>query len=841
MTFKKPAQMLGLLGIWLVLGAWSSNTDHHGISSPSALADPPFPNQKISPVFTQNNDYSPSIPPSSATLVSQRPNRSSDRSILMVEAEEDNFAVLQAVTLTVDNVILHINGQQTTAELTLDSRTNRLALVVEGVKLADSIPINQNNAGPDGTLMKRRLRIKQLDRGVVEVSLNAQEQSWAVRSHNQGLLLAPTAIASTAETVEVKDQVSQGELSAEETLTLSQTMAIGGARVEETSMETTVTESTQNVLPEESSDLNQINKLDIITGPIEPTISSEERNTEVLETQTENDGSQEKLEVAQTTDQIEATEVETTETETIDTVEFIQDEETDEFSQKQPEITTPLLRQPLRLLHLPTANQLLQGQVLGTFGQTQTFGGPGTGNQTYFIYADWGLTNDLQVGWSFMYNDDPTYNAVNGSFIEQLYQSTGPNLKYNIYSDENWGISVLGSIEQFQVYSGPGLFNNANSPTLSRTVAGTVQLPISYNLSEQFQVTFTPAVNIFSDSLNSIPFYGTVFSVGLGANWRVSEQLSLFGNTLVPLSGGNSINTSREISKTPIWSVGANYAFSKAVGFELSLTNSFGGTPATGILTLPTAANEILLGAQFKIAPLAKEIYHVDYNDRQKRLLFDWFTLTTPYVFPTDDFGLRFTADTGGSIGGGIFYSVLQNFQMELLLSYIGGFDTQSVIDSSQGTATQWRLGGKLAFLNQADGDPLSISGRLTGGRDISEEEQGYFMLEFPFMYEVNNQLALLFSPKAAITGGKTPVGLGLGANYQISPVIQLIAEITPIVTGERLVWSAGLRLFPLENLAIDLMGTNATSQVDLGELLAEPGTRFSAGIQWRFGQGSSK
>ncbi|AIE73225.1 hypothetical protein D082_06960 [Synechocystis sp. PCC 6714] len=835
MTFKKPAQVLGLLGAWLVLGAWSNDTDHHGISSPLALADIPAPSGQFSPSTSNGSHHNLTATIPSETLISQRSRSSGDRSTLIIEGEEDNFAVLQAVTLTVDNVILHINGQQTAAQLTLDPRTNRLALVMEGVKLADSIPINQDNAGPDGTLLKRRLRIKQLDRGVVEISLNAQEQGWAVRAHSQGLLLSPTAIANTAETAVITEEVSQGKLSAEEVLMLSQATATHEEQVEE-NLEIKATQSPPQVITGQSSSVNQTNELDIITGPLDPAIPATETSIETVEISAENNGRGDTAEIKQT-QETEATESETAETDVIDTAQFIPAEIADNPPEEQTKITTPLLRQPLRLLNLPTANQLLQGEVLGTFGQTQTFGGPGTGNQTYFIYADWGLTNDLQVGWSFMYNDDPTYNAVNGSFIEQLYQSTGPNLKYNIYSDENWGISVLGSIEQFQIYSGPGLFNNANSPTLSRTVAGTVQVPISYNLSEQFQVTFTPAVNIFSDSLNSIPFYGTVFSVGVGANWRVSDQLSLFGNTIVPLSGGNSINTSREISKTPIWSFGANYAFSKAVGFELSLTNSFGGTPATGVLTLPTAANEILLGAQFKIAPLAKEIYHIDYTDRQKRLLFDWFTLTTPYVFPTDDFGVRFTADTGGSIGGGIFYSVLQNFQMELLLSYIGGFDTQSVIDSSQGTATQWRLGGKLLFLNQADGDPLSISGRLTGGRDISEEEQGYFMLEFPFMYEVNNQLALLFSPKAAITGGKTPVGLGLGANYQISPAIQLIAEITPIVTGERLVWSAGLRLFPLENLALDLMGTNATSQLDLGELIAEPGTRFSAGIQWRFGQ----
>lgn len=500
-----------------------------------------------------------------------------------------------------------------------------------------------------------------------------------------------------------------------------------------------------------------------------------------------------------------------------------------------PVIETPLARQPIRLLHLNTANQLKAGDSIASYGETQTIqGGSGTGNQTYFTYSDWGLTDDLQIGWAYMLNDDPTYLPINGVNIDQQYQSMGPNIKYRFYQDENWSLGILGALEQFQIYSGPGLYNNQESPTVSNTLAGTIQVPISYDLSKEFQVTLTPSVNIFSNNLNGVPFFGTIFNLGAGASWQIFDNLSVFANTTVPLgSGNNALNTSRQFFRKVLWSVGGTLAYNKAIAIELHLTNSFGGTPTTGILTLPTASNEVLLGGSFIMVPSAKEKRNdIVLSDRNQKLSFDWFTLTTPYILPTDDYGLRLAGDSGGTIGGGIFYSFLQDFQVEAIVSAIGGFDTKSVLDQAQGTDTQWRAGGKLVILNQLDGDPFSISGRLTFGRDFGNKE-GYMMVEYPMMYEFNEQWAALFSPKAAINGGNTPVGLGFGVNYQIMPELQMIGEVTPIITGERTVWAAGFRIFPIKNIAIDLLGTNSTSQFDLGELIAEPGTRFSASIQW--------
>ncbi|MEB3311178.1 MAG: hypothetical protein VKJ02_13190 [Snowella sp.] len=500
-----------------------------------------------------------------------------------------------------------------------------------------------------------------------------------------------------------------------------------------------------------------------------------------------------------------------------------------------PEIETPLYRQPIRLLHLNTANQLKAGDSIASFSETQTLGGQGTGNQTYYTYSDWGLTDDLQVGWAWMLNDDPTYNQVNGEFIEQQYQAMGPNIKYRFYQDENWSLGILGALEHFQIYSGPGLYNNQESPTISNTIAGSIQVPISYNFSEELQATITPGVNIFSNNLNGVPFFGTIFNVGAGLSWQILPEFSVYANTVVPFgSGNNAVSPSREFFQKVLWSAGGTYAFNKAIAIELHVTNSFGGTPTTGILTLPTASNEILLGGSFIIVPSAKEKREdIILSDRNQKLLFDWFTLTTPYILPMDDFGFRVAGDSEGSIGGRFFYSFLQDYQFEVAIASIGGFDTSTVIETRLGTDTQWRAGGKLVLLNQLDGDPFSITGRLTFGREWGNK-QGYMMVEFPMMYEINPQWAVLFSPKAAISGGNTPVGIGLGANYQLNSFTQLIAEVTPLVTGERTVWSAGVRFFPIPNLSIDLVGTNSTSQFDLGTVVAEPGTRFSAGVQWR-------
>jgi hypothetical protein len=771
---------------------------------------------------------------------------------------KSNLSVLQSLYVKSDRIIIYSIGDDPTIVVDAEKEPGMTNITLQGVQIDPRFKLFQNSDQTEPSIGFVQVNAiapsnsEDMTTASVEISIKTDHKNWQLIPRQGGFLLSKSdspvnsdisSIISEPTSPEVSQVISKTVSNADPALDQGMTIDSGIPSVNELVPSTKSESVVENPVTPVQAVEDNLPVQQSLQAKISETLPPDVTNTESFfksSIPTERPST----EISQTVDypvplsqpdnsDIPENSMEITPTQEESVEENIPTESYTTVA--VPEITTPLSRHPIRLVNLTTANQLKTGESYASYGQTQTLrGGFGTGNQTYYTYSDWGLTDNLQVGWAWMLNDDPTYNEINGVNIPQQYQSMGPNIKYRFYQDDHWSLAILGALEQFQIYSGPGLFNNYESPTVSNTLAGTIQIPISYDVTDNFQLTLSPGVNIFSNSLNGVPFYGTILNLGAGANWQVADNLSLFANTTIPFTGGNAFNTSRQFSKQIIWSVGGTLAFNKAIAVELHFSNSFGGTPTTGLLTLPTASNEILLGGSFILIPSAKEKRDdIVLSDRNERLLFDWFTLTTPYVLPTDDYGLRLAGDSGGTIGGSISYGFLQDYQIDLAFSSIGGFDTSTVLGSQQGTNTQWRLGGKLIYLNQSEGDPFSISGRLTFGRDFGNK-QGYMMVEFPMMYELNPQWAFLFSPKTAINGGNTPVGIGLGVNYQMIPEVQLIGEVTPIVTGERTVWAAGIRIFPVKNIAIDLLGTNSTSQFDLGELIAEPGTRFSASIQWR-------
>ncbi len=498
---------------------------------------------------------------------------------------------------------------------------------------------------------------------------------------------------------------------------------------------------------------------------------------------------------------------------------------------------SPLLKQPIRILHLPTGNQLSPGDIKIDFSVTTTSAesSPGTGNQTYFTYFDWGYRENIQLGLSFMLNDDPTQRPVNGRNITQQYQSVGPNVKYRFYEDNNWKLGLAASLEAFQIYSGPGLFNNRTVPTVNDIVLPAIQFPATYTPSPEVQLSFVPGVVFYPDTVNGTEFFGTIFNIGAGISWKPIKQLGLFANTTLPLGpGNNAFGSTRDFSRQLLWTFGANLTVTPSINLQLHGTNSFGGTPATGILPLPsTEGDQFLFGGTFTLVPSNKEKPENIYQTaRSQQLLLGGFTITSPYVVTMRKFALNGAIDTGGSYSADIIYSPVNQFQFEVLIAQIEDFDTKTILGASIGDNLQYRFGGKLNFVNQLKGAPVSFSGRVSVGRE-SGDQQGYWFLEAPLMYEFNPQVAVLFSPKTVVTGGNSLFGLGFGLNYGVTRNLQLIAEVTPLLTGETTVWSAGARYFPFVNFALDLYGTNSTNQLDLGQLAGESGGRLGFAIHW--------
>ena len=121
-------------------------------------------------------------------------------------------SVLEGITLTDDGVILSVDGQQLLdPDIKVDG--DRVSITLQGLELASSIPIDSQNTLPEASLLKRRLKIRQLEPGVVEISLSAGQQEWTATPHSQGVFLVPTAIAGSQGEMQI---IGQGELSPED-------------------------------------------------------------------------------------------------------------------------------------------------------------------------------------------------------------------------------------------------------------------------------------------------------------------------------------------------------------------------------------------------------------------------------------------------------------------------------------------------------------------------------------------------------------------------------------------------------------------------------------------------
>jgi hypothetical protein len=160
--------------------------------------------------------------------------------------------------------------------------------------------------------------------------------------------------------------------------------------------------------------------------------------------------------------------------------------------------------------------------------------------------------------------------------------------------------------------------------------------------------------------------------------------------------------------------------------------------------------------------------------------------------------------------------------------------------------------------------------------RILASNNAPVFGIGLPVSYQANDNLSIHFNPRLSVFPSKlrvdetqgnptairnagigfdgqnidyfgTVVGLGIGANYTLSPSLQVAADYTQIVAGRnsfdqstnnsllstRPVWSAGLRYSPNERTAIGLSVTNRfnSSSASPSNLLAQPGGDYGFGL----------
>ena len=519
----------------------------------------------------------------------------------------------------------------------------------------------------------------------------------------------------------------------------------------------------------------------------------------------------------------------------------------------------------LRLGQLPTT--ALVPEALGQLSFQQVSPGDGgeaggSGNQNYGFRADYGLTPALMASAYYTYADDPLFAPIPSrpSQPANLWTVYGGSLRARLAGSDKWQLAAEGALELFTVGSGcggtvscddagtPNIFNNSGQAVFTRNWIGALSLPLSWQANRNLQLSFVPAVSFLpgsqgADQGGAGDFYGTNISLGVGASYRLGNQVQLFGSAMLPLGpGNNAFDGDLVYSRVPILSAGANIAVNPRIGLEASITNGFGLSPATAILALPSAPSEPLLSARFAWNPGAPDSPSPRYTPRQASLALGGLFVNTALTPADGTTQLWLNGDSRGNLFAGAGYSVSNDFQFQLAAGVFNGIEPRnSFVNTYAGDGgLNLRFGGKAMVFRPSKKLPLWAAGRISLGRNEDESsKQGYLFFETMNTWEASPTLAFHLNPKLALNGDGTSWGVGLAANLQLGRRFQLIPEINLVATdlggdnGSN--GSLALRWLASASTTLDVYVSNAAGIYDLGQLLGNDQVRVGARLAFSF------
>ena len=513
---------------------------------------------------------------------------------------------------------------------------------------------------------------------------------------------------------------------------------------------------------------------------------------------------------------------------------------------------------------VPTANQLPeQDAQLSAFTLSPFSGGEagGTGNQNYAAQLDFGLSHQLQISGFYSQADDPLFAAITGRSIQpaNFWESYGGALQWQLFNDKAWKLSLSGSLEGWNVGSGgcdgfsckgqndasPNIFNNSGSRVFTRNVVGSLSLPISWQASEQWQLSFAPGVSFLpatqgADQGGAGAFYGNTAYVSGGASWRPSRHLSVFSSALLPVAGGsNSFDGDLQFSRVPILSGGVNWALNPRIALEGLLTNGFGATPATALLAMPSS-NRLGYMARFTYSADDADTPQPELGPRLESIALGGITVNTALVPPDGTSELWANADSEGNVFGYIGTSLSNIFQLDLFRSGVFNNVPQTTTLAQTYASNggwNWRAGGKAVAFSPLRGAPFWGGGRISLGRNNDPSSyQGYVFAETMATWEAKSWLALNLNPKVAWSGRGTPWGMGLSANVQLAPRWQLIPEVNVVASDiNQTNGTLGVRWVVNETVSVDAYVSNASGLLDMGQLISADQARVGGRLIFSF------
>ena len=402
--------------------------------------------------------------------------------------------------------------------------------------------------------------------------------------------------------------------------------------------------------------------------------------------------------------------------------------------------------------YLPLNNFLEKGNFETSVRWKSSFEGGasgGTGQQMPSFIFDYGISDSSLITINFSEADDYLYNTINGQKVAYHWQNYAFSFKKKLLNnnENSFAISLVPTLEYWRHASGSkdskSIYNQKDSGQgrdRFDNLIGSLSFPVSKKLNENFTALIVPGVTFLPEKLGSKGIgknaYGNNFYIGSGIILDMAKDVNFLASYTSPLGPGNNyFDNDLNYSRKPIYSIGLGWDINSKIGVEGKLTNSFGATPSTGLLTIPSD-NQPLYSANITYKPYGEDTYLTPLNERDKLISSGGITVNNALMPRVGTSQINLNYDSKGNLFGSYGYSLSNIFKLELL--DIGSFNEvklsgdinsnlySTYLDESN---LSFRLGGKLLIFSPQKNDLYWMSLRSSVGRN-NDTNQGYIFSE---------------------------------------------------------------------------------------------------------------
>ena len=508
--------------------------------------------------------------------------------------------------------------------------------------------------------------------------------------------------------------------------------------------------------------------------------------------------------------------------------------------------------------YLPFNTFLDSGEIITTIQWKSAFNGGvggGTGNQNISSRIDFGLNENTLFSLYLSETDDPLFNSINGEIIPNNWASIALGYKKKLFESKKRkdSLSFSSSLEYWVVSSGSeskkSIFNQVNNDIgldKHKELIYSFSFPYKKTLSKRSSIALVPGMTflpkIIGERNVGDNFYGNNFYFGSGFKFDFSDNIGLNGSyTYLFGPGNNYFDDTLKFSRKPIYSFGLNWDLNPIFGIEGKITNGYGSTPATGLLTIPSD-NEPLYYLSGTYKPYQKDTVLKPLEKEDEILLMGGLTVSNGLIPIRGKSQVGLNYDSNGNIFGSYKYSLSNLFQLEII--NVGSYKKTNY-NSNKNTEIRntyldkenlnYRIGGKLLLFSPQKNDPLWLSSRISLGRNDSTK-QGYLFSELISTLKFNKKLTFNISPKYLFSGTDNIGALGISSNLNLLKSFSVITEANiGISDNSESNNTFAFRYYYSPDKSLDLYATNAEGLSDIGQMLKSDDYKFGIKLNFIF------